>query len=221
MKLILTIIASLMFNASYAAEKYEKNGYPCMSDICLGDDLSALQKIKWEPTKISKFESKEKLLKKIKKTYKGSDEDLAKAAPYISRGFDNEGLKYLQSVKVACEMDAVGGKFTTENGNKTHVVLMLMGPPTKQKWKVTMIKREFEGVVTEAQKKEIKDTLIKRYAKFDPALASKSKTKPKGIMVMVPFGKTSVQFNLIEGLSSDNELKSDPECGGAKKISID
>ncbi len=220
MKIIFMLLMGSTFSfSSLYAENYEKNGYPCMSDVCLGDDLVALQKVKWEPAKIR--DEGRRALKKVKKKYRGSDEDLLKAAPYLSGKFDNEGLKFLQNVKASCQIDAVGGKFITENGNKTNVVIMLMGPPSKQKWKVTMIKREFEGAVTDAQKKEIITTLVKRYEKFTPAAISKSKIKPKAVMLMPPVGKLSVQFTLVEGLSSDNELKSDPECGGNAKVSVD
>ncbi len=221
MKYILLLTISLISAPSFSAEQYEKNGYPCMSNICLGDDLQTLKKVKWEPVKNIKAFARKEDLRKINKTYRGKEEDLAQATPYLKKGFDNSGLDLMQKVKAACDINAVSGKFMTESGNKTHVVVMMMGPPGKQRWQVSMIKREFEGVVTQAQQLEVKNELLKRYAKFDPANAAKAKVKPKGVLVMIPFGKLSAQFNLIHGLSSIDELKSDPLCGGTKKISID
>lgn len=223
MKYILLLTITLFSFRTFSAEQYEKNGYPCMSNICLGDDLESLKKIKWEPAKNLKPIEKMRRddLERLYKAYKGKEEDLNRALPYIKRNFDNVGLDLMKKVKAACTINAVSGKFVTENGNKTHVVVMLMGPPGKQKWTVSMIKREFDGVETNAQRLEIKNSLMKRYSKFDPATAAQAKVKPKGIMMLIPIGKLSVQFNLIQGLSSIDELKSDPLCGGNKKISID
>ena len=79
------------------AQPYEKNGLPCISELCIGDGLPALGNIKWDraksdfsitgkPDYVGSHPSPASAITLIKNDFRG---DLTKAAPYLSyRAFD-------------------------------------------------------------------------------------------------------------------------------------
>lgn len=221
--LILPLIALLLSCESFAAaEVFEKNGYPCMSNICIGDEASSLQSTTWKPVKVRAV-TKDNLPRRIERTYRAKPEILLEAAPYLDDGFDNQGLKAIEKVDASCEMAVVTGSFTTDSGNETHVALMLIPDASlkKQKWVVYSITRKFPKVVSEAQMKETKATLDKRYANFEPSQIQKSKKKPKAVMVFMPLMGAQVQLMMVDKLPTPESLKHHPACGGSQKISVD
>jgi hypothetical protein len=214
MKFKISIICLFISCSSFAAEQYIKNGLPCINNICLGDDLSSLEKISWEAKKIRSKPS----LSKLKKVYRGSDESIQNAALYLDRGFDNEGLKFLKEIKVACQNKSISGKFVTENGNPTVVTVTLMPTknPDQQRWTVTNIARTYPSAISNQQKTEVISQIKERYASI---LDGKNK---KSVMTLIPIGNLAVTFILVEGLVGINEqLIKHPLCGGASKVSID
>ncbi|MES2802474.1 MAG: hypothetical protein V4654_08290 [Bdellovibrionota bacterium] len=214
MKFKTTLLFLFMSCSSFAAEQYIKNSLPCINNICLGDDLSSLEKVSWETKKLRSKPS----LSKIKRIYRGNEVSLQNAAFYLDKGFDNEGLKVLKEVKVACQSQSVSGKFMTENGNPTVVTVALLPTknPSEQRWTVTNISRAYPSAVSNQQKTEVINQLKERYASI---IDGKNK---KSVMTITPIIKLTVTFLLVDGLVGMNEqLIKHPLCGGASKVSID
>jgi hypothetical protein len=105
-RMIRKVICSLvlLIPTTIPAQQYEKNGLPCIPELCIGDGLPELGKIKWDRAK-SDFSITGKpdyvgsqpltatAVTLIKKDYRG---DVTKATPYLSyQASDNNGLALL------------------------------------------------------------------------------------------------------------------------------
>jgi hypothetical protein len=168
-------LAILLSMISAAAEEYVKSGRPCLSDICIGDELSALSKIEWDPVRVP-FTSKaaasyalpdEEMKKITVKFAPASAPAVRNAGSYIaSNAFDNAGISKLAKVSGFCEPVILSGSFTSPGGHKTHVVLNVAtaDSPSVATWRVMSITRTFPAEYTKAQVGELATALKQRYA---------------------------------------------------------
>lgn len=210
-----------------ANSEYRKNGWPCVKEICLGDGLDELRKLKWD--KVSKASTMlvKRSMDELKNNYRGQ---LIASAPYLVSNagdilrFDNQTLSKLDEVIAVCtETPSLSGTFTTQSGNPTTVDIELI--PTQDnnehKWMVVSIKREFPMVSSNIQHEEIRAQLEARYGEFK---------------VVKIFGRTQKRTNaeayyVGDGYSFrlDTQFPSNiserwqlhPACGGKEKINID
>jgi len=225
----------LLLPATSFAQGYQKNDLPCISELCVGDGLPELEKIKWdraksdfsitgEPDYVGSRPLPGSAVNLVKQVYRG---DLTKSAPYLSsQTFDGGALTLLTKVVAACSTQELRGTFTSPNGNPTTVKIALLSDskdPATQRWTVISISRNFPSAITDAQKIDIRKQLDERYGRF-----SVSRGRQHGINAIYsvhddPLQKGRFGFNLSLKIPV-NELEQErkhPACGGQRKVSID
>jgi hypothetical protein len=235
MKFKLFIIALLLMaiHSIGIAQQVEKNGLPCVAEICLGDGLAELAKVQWDRAKNPLSDPKKPLYTSTRKLNKYEIQDLKtrfpgfseQAAPYLNDHiFDAKALVALYHVNAACSWSYLDGTYTTDSGNPTRVRIGLlpnMSDTTKQQWTVTFISREYPTAVTREQQKEVESQLEERYRTFNKGLHI-----PKlgeGTYRKNSIGSFGFNLNLYSGDGGDilNRLKSNPICGGNEKVKLD
>jgi hypothetical protein len=216
------------------AQEFEKNGLPCVAEICLGDGIAELSKVQWDRAK-NPFDKSEKPnytatrkvsereMKFLQSNFRG---DLAQAAPFLyDKMFDSGALSSLPRVTAACEKNELIGTYTTQSGNPTRVGIALtpsQADTSKQRWTVVSIVRTFPAAVSNEQKTQVEAQLAERYHAFGANNRKIKNPKPgEGRFYFIhgsPFG-----FNLLlfRGIEEVNRLKLHPACGGTAKVKID
>lgn len=174
----LTLAVSLLaVHDASLAQSMEKNGLPCVQEICLGDGIAELVKLDWAPA-----QTPYKVNNKVQATaeHKLSDDDLrmlkavfpnaGPSAPYLyEKQFDAAGLKALASVSAACDVNELFGTFGAGGASPTRVGISLAPSPTypnKQAWMVTSILREFPSATDNDVKASLTKQLKFRYTRF-------------------------------------------------------
>ena len=203
--------------------EYVKNGMPCIAEICLGDGLTELKKIKF--IKVDKPYMNKDSFALIEKLYKGN---LKASAPYlyeswgrVVRYFDNKLLSNLSEVIADCGNTAkLYGKFITYTGNPTQIAIELLplsGDNMTQKWTVVEISRQFPKAISNEQKQEISNELEQRYGSFDTLklLGQKAQGNTPSFS-----GGAALRLEL-EVSNLRNRQLSHPACGGSSKVTID
>lgn len=216
------------------AQDLEKDGLPCVAEICVGDGLSELSKIQWDrsknpfsPPNKPIYTSTRKVsdieMRNIRKNFRG---DVTKAAAYIgSNVFDSIALPALAKVTAACTPSDLTGTFTSNGGNPTRVTIALIPRSqdnTKQQWTVVSIARNFPKAVTEVQKAEVETELVKRYFKYGAKNPGIKNAKPGEARFWGNFGSDfGFSLTMFQGLEMRDRLNSHPLCGGTAKVSVD
>lgn len=217
------------------AQSYEKNGLPCITELCIGDGLSELGKIKWDrargafsltgkpdyagshPLIASQVES-------VKQVYRG---DTTQAAPYLSyEAFDEKAVPFLANVTAACRKQELQGTFTSQNGNPTTVKIELLSDKKDvaiQRWTVISISRTFPTAVSGAQKAAIRKQLDERYGRF-----SVNRGIQRGVAAIydihddpLRLGSYGFILSLNTPLNEYEREREHPACGGRQKVSVD
>lgn len=177
--LIATILVWLGTNASYA-QVYNRDGWPCVNELCVGDGVAELVRVKWEKIKPPEY-SKTKM-------YRDAEVATAEAvsrerlegvrAPtaamkvmhfysLVSMQFDAGALAALPDVK-ACSPLSMRGRFYTDSGLRTEVTIRLV--PTsdgkQQDWRVVQILRYWPSNLGKDQRTELESLLSQAYADF-------------------------------------------------------
>lgn len=222
-------------DSNNAGSTSTKTVLPCVAEICIGDGLEKLAKIKWERSR-NMFNVTDKVLytstikisgsgiNLIKMTYRG---DVEKVAPYLSaKEFDSLALPGLASIKAACEQDQLIGHYVTSSGNPTDVGISLqpdLNDSSIQRWTVIFINRKLPSVVTNAQIADAKKQLDERYADFDLAAHPKVRLKNGDGRYMISGSpnNTYFQLSLFHDMENTNRLRMHPLCGGTQKVKLD
>lgn len=241
-KVLLTAVSLLATTHASFAKEYEKNGLPCVAEICIGDGLSELSKVKWDraknsfslrgqsPQYIDTIKLDDFQMKRIQSRYKG---DIGQPAPFLSMSqFDNGSLSALARVTASCESGGfvsagLKGTYITQSGNATEVEVALIptnSDVTKQLWTVVSITRKFPAAISKEQITEVKTELKQRYSVF-------SEEHRKYKMPKLGEGQFNIHesigmpfymaLRLYRGNDEDNRLKLHPACGGNVKIKVD
>jgi hypothetical protein len=217
------------------AQSYEKNGLPCITELCIGDGLQELSKIKWDRAK-SAFSLPGKPdyagsrplgaaeITSVKQVYRG---DVSKVVPYLSyESFDAKAIPLLASITAACGRKELQGIFTTESGNPTTVKITLLTDKNDvaiQRWTVTSISRSFPAAVSAAQQADIRKQLDERYGRFSFSRGRQSGVNATyGIHEANPAlgGKYGFSLLLNPVPNVYERYLQHPACGGQRKISI-
>jgi hypothetical protein len=153
-----------------------KDGLPCLSGICLGDDVRALGPIKWEEMRLTKNQvppRAQKLtpleLDRAKSAIAPQPEATVRAiGPYLLAGaFDAYAIEQLKKVPAVCWHTNLDGIFFSESGYQTFVRITPRAVDARtQVLEVTLIKRVFTGVDTSSQQEALSADLEKRYGAF-------------------------------------------------------
>jgi hypothetical protein len=236
-KLLAVVFPLLAYAHSSMAQVYEKSGLPCVAEICIGDGLSELAKVKWDrATETFSFGNQSKKyidtirldsssLKSVQSKYKG---DIGKIAQFLNEGvFDNGAVSGLSNVTAQCGRDLIDrglkGTYTTESGNPTAVYAALMPDKldaSKQVWNVISIERRFPAAVSNEQISGIKTQLKERYTKFPDDFNAKKGGAAVSVResLGIPF---YLSLRLNGGNDISNRLMLHPLCGGSTKVKID
>ena len=236
-KLLAVVLPLLAYAHISMAQDYEKSGLPCVAEICIGDGLSELAKVRWDRATetfslgnqskkyIDTIRLDSSSLKIVQSKYKG---DIGKIAQFLSEGvFDNVALSGLFNVTAQCGRDLIDrglkGTYTTDSGNTTTVYAALMPDKldtSKQVWNVISIERRFPAAVSNEQISSIKTQLKERYTKFPDDFNVK-----KGGAAVSVRESLGIPFYLSLRLNSGNDISNrlmlHPMCGGSNKVKID
>lgn len=212
--------------------EYKKNGMPCIAELCLGDGIPELRKVKWDravyygstkerPSYVSDGLLNKNVLqgnlKLVRPLYRG---ELESVASYLwEKKFDDLFLTRAHTVVASCNRSAhLIGTFTSKSGNPTQVAIRLapIGNTTeKQEWVVSQISRTFPQALSGQQANEIAIELQRRYAGF----TGFSNAKYGDAGVDADGHRLMLMFK--DGSDIDERLKLHPECGGSNKVNVD
>lgn len=230
MKLMPTSVFALLTFLIFVTEPavagdYEKNGLPCVKEICLGDGIEQLKTIRWKQAvlegrwtgRIYGGMSRDA----VPRVYKG---DTSKVVKYLTQGyFDSNALVNLGAIKVNCgSSQDLLGTYTSKDGNETEVYIALLPDPVgeslEQNWRVIGIERKFKPAITKQQKKELTDAIEERYG--DLIRSSYQGKAPAKIEYSEP-GAYLKMRDARTGLSLSERMREHPECGNNHSIKVD
>lgn len=173
------ILVWLGTTASYA-NPYNRNGWPCVNELCVGDGVVDLARVKWERIKPPEY-SKTKM---FRDTEIATAEAVSRlhlqdvrapvAAMKVMRNyamasmrFDAGALSALPDVR-ACGPLSMRGRFYTDSGLRTEVTIQLVPTPDgkQQDWRVVEILRYWPSDLGTDQKAELESLLSRAYADF-------------------------------------------------------
>ena len=217
------------------AQSYEKKGLPCIAELCIGDGLEELGKIKWDraksafslmgkPDYVGSRPLQASDITTLKQIYRG---DVSKATSYLSyEAFDTKAISLLANITAACGRKELQGAYTSESGNPTTVKIALLTDKNDvaiQRWTVTSISRSFPAAVSAAQQADIRKQLDERYGRFSfsrgrqPGVDATYDIRPADPVMGGKYGF----FLLLNQRPNDYErYLQHPVCGGNQKISI-
>lgn len=214
---------------------FEKNALPCIAELCIGDGLPEIAKIKWDraavpgvviggkPAYITNRPLDQYQTKELNQLYRGK---VMPAGNYLAGGaFDEKAAPLLQGVTAACRYKDLWGNFTTKSGNPTLVKIALVPSdpkdPASQRWTVVLISQKFPAVKSDVQRADATKQLKERYAKF----SNPQRNGPRGRFETTyePFGSSGFGFYLarVPPARELDILDKHPACGGNEKVSID
>ncbi|WP_188709312.1 hypothetical protein [Polaromonas eurypsychrophila] len=187
------------------AQPVIKDGFPCVSELCVGDGLQELRGIKWKSVKDQGRNFSASELDDVRKSLRGSIS--AAAATAIAKGvFDGSTLDALSGITGSCKSERayVQGSFTSNAGSLTDVTLVLLSANGTQRWTVAHIRR-FIDVPNGEAAKELSRQLEERYAGFDRPSQRTPKTRGSfqvkyggGTYISYDLDYTSAEFNSFE-----------------------
>jgi hypothetical protein len=206
------------------AQALEKNGLPCVAEVCLGDGLEALAGIAWEPA-LSPRGSAARPLKVRDRTLETPDRAFlqrvfrgvppAAALWLADRRFDREGLPTLAGVQAACAENWLEGRFLSGGGNPTTVTIQRVPDgPGGQRWAVTRITRHIAGAATSEQRSAAEATLKERYAAFDITRRPRIEASQRAMFQLVTATQWGFKLSLPTDPRQAEQLRSHAACGG-------
>lgn len=200
--------------------EFVKNGMPCLNGICIGDEISSLSKIKWNPS-VSKYRKATnlELQERMKNFAPGANDNstIEAANHYFFYSFDNDGIPKLAKLKGYCTPLRTFGIFKSDSGFETTVTAFVIPViyPAIPKLRVVMIKRTYPEVYTAAQISELTSQFKQRYA----SVQDESKQRNSIADASWLFSGRKLELKGF-GLSSgkDDQFKQYPGCGKTLKI---
>ena len=165
-------------NQSATKFEYKKNGLPCVQNLCIGDGLDELKRIKWDDQneRISNYGKTWSKKAANMKFYRG-EPDLGLAKVYLDASiFDSNALPVLAKVTAVCEStgDSLEGSYIADSGNKLYVMIAMkpnLSNKSIQHWTVIRINSDrLDGNLSDGQVAEVKGTLDNRYEEFKATL---------------------------------------------------
>lgn len=226
-----------------ANNEYSKNGLPCVAEICIGDGLNELAKIKWDkaqestygmtkgPVYTSSIKPTTLEIQTLSKIWKGNIAPVAKYLPQVSvlpGKLDGDSVKSLSAITATCSQVGLVGSFISSGGNLTSVAIRLKSWDkdfSNQNWTVVGITRFFQTAISDTQKNELQKQLDQRYKSFIYPFETSVKVGLGSYeMTLAPLGG-HVAYALVLGRnveSNDRErLARHPYCGGSEKVNLD
>lgn len=188
-----TMLVWLGISTSHA-QPYNRNGWPCVNEICVGDGLAELARVKWEKIKPREY-SKSKVFRdseiatgeavsRLHLVDVRAPAAAMKVMHFYSLAamrFDAGVLAALPDVR-ACGPLAMFATFYTDSGLRTEVTIQLIPTPDgqQQDWRVVKILRYWPSDLGKDQRAELESLLSKAYADF----LNRSVTTPTSVDVL-------------------------------------
>ena len=219
----------LIGSAGVSAAEYEKNGFPCVNDLCIGDGLAELSALKFTPVVFSpkgqldgSASFDDLTPDAVKYNYRGDYSKVMKNL--MKRRFDLTTLKALPHITASCSITGpIGlvGTYVSKDGNKTKVTIGL-GPDmsttsSEQSWRVIKIARTYPRPSSVNQEKEINAALEARY--HDMVL--KNPNRPDGKRVFYTHAANTLEFDLSFPNNAGDRMIANPQCSDGKSVKLD
>ncbi len=235
-KYIFACIYAAVLSFSANAEDSIRNGNPCLSGICIGDEISTLAEsgIKWQPPQQMGVGGKTIPLKinyaDLKDVLQNFSSTAATAvtaaAPYLKwNAFDSQGIVKLAKVTGFCRRGlGVVGTFISESGHKTFVTANVVPgtDPSNQYIRVTLIERTFPREYTRDQLNELSKQLAERYTGIKKVssrmLAYSAGALPSWAFSVSFETKLSLMAPSDDFMKINDQLRQYPGCGKSLKI---
>lgn len=224
-KLIALSVSLLFLMPAQATEtgSLEKKGLPCVEEICLGDSIPELSKIKWLPAENPVKMTNKPLLTSARQLNDGdmmmlraTFPDPSQAGPYFhNRQFDQGALPGLQRTRAACETNELFGTYVSPNGTTTKVGVSLLpaADTSHHAWTVTTISREFPGNPTNQERSLVNEELKKRYYKFGASNPSAGRSKPgDGLFFANGMNRAGFALSVVRSEDEGRRMKMHPAC---------
>lgn len=229
LKAIAIALPLLALQPSGFAQALEKNGLPCVTEICLGDGLAELAKIQWTPAHTSfKINNKvqataeRKLSDDDLRVLKANYPTLGDAAPFVyEKQFDTSALPTLSKVTAACDVNELFGTFGSSSApTKVGISLMpVAADPTRHAWTVTSIVREFPSASNIEQKADLTLLLKRSYAKFGAGSRELPPAKPgEGRFFLGGMANFGFGLSLVRAADEGERMKTHATCTAADKV---
>ncbi len=228
LKALALALPLLAMSPASFADTLEKNGLPCLLELCLGDGLPELAKIQWTPAQTSfkinnkvQHTSERKLSEDDLKALKAIYPNAGEAAPFLyEKQFDTSALAALGQVTSACDVNEMFGVFGTNTGAPTKVGISLMPSKTDRKaqaWVVTSIVREFPSATSIEQKANVTTLLKRRYGKYGAGSKELPPAQPgEGRFFLGGMANFGFGLSLVRATDEGTRMKTHPSCGADK-----
>lgn len=222
-KIIAVALTLVSAHAGSMGQPLEKNGLPCVAELCIGDGITELSKIQWAPAHASykvnnkvQLTSEKKLtdddLRVLKSTYPVAGE----AAPFLhERIFDASALPVLARVVAACQTNELTGLYGSNGDTPTRVGISLTpaaNDPSRQAWTVTTITREFPSAVSNEDRAAITKLLTARYGKFGAGMRTVPDRPGEGRFFPSGMAKFGFGLSLSRGADESTRMMMHPSC---------
>jgi hypothetical protein len=179
--------------------EFSKGGQPCLSGICIGDDITKVNGVAWSassPTSKNKRDPSSQELSQVKAQFLAPEATQRKiATAMVSNHFDASAIA----------VSAQGG------------------PPV---FRVSRIRRVYMGLKSQQQIDALTESLKKGYAQIMSAhsFAYSKQSQYPSVSISSPAGTGAHWLVLAEApqptWDRQEVLRKDPQCGGAKPIAI-
>lgn len=232
---------ALLASCTCSSQALEKDGMPCVKELCLGDGLQELQKLNWEPARrfpegfspadgisIASRRASNSDLAEMLKNFKGPAAAIRAASAYLpidyrTGHFDAAVLPLLAQIEAACIPYALKGRYTPAGGLPTVVSIALFASAdaASQSWRVYEIQRYFPKNLTVDQVAQVNGQVEGSYKQWIDG-----KRHVYIIKARPPFAGSEVSFSLSStGMGDSLSLYRDqsmrhPLCGGTQKFQI-
>jgi hypothetical protein len=211
------ILAASMLSISALVQGagYERNGLPCVDELCIGDGISEISKVTWDSSKNPKRKLYDGEKRLAATTFKGNIEGVIQFL--IDQKFDATAISGLSQVTAACVPHKLIGTYTTTNGISTQVSISLIPDiedASSQKWTVISIVQSFPTTISKEQKDKLVTQLANRYKTFD--ILQTTDARPGEGRYAKNFGiKSDFGFNLMlfRGSEEGRRMKMHSACG--------
>jgi hypothetical protein len=217
--------------------EFIKNGYPCLSGVCIGDDITQIKGVNWETInpilKSSLRSASDSEVADLRKKLIAPDSSLRQIASALSSNiFSANAIAALGGVEMACAPFGTFGMtntayFKSQSGQITKVVFEPAAKENqpKQVFRVTTIFRNYVDAVTEKQKDDLREALEKSYY---PVISTYNLAYSK----QGAFSSVKIQRAMQKGLdifltepsnvqlNRQDLLLQNTQCGGSKVIPV-
>lgn len=234
LKCFTLFLYAAVFSAAAMANDNVRDGHPCLSGICIGDEISTLGGIKWQTAlysgkPITSLKMNNVAVKELLVNFAPSAATaVAAAAPYLLFNvFDGQAIPKLAKVKGFCKNTmspfGISGNFISDSGHNTEVVINVVpgADPSNQSLRVTYIKRVFPSEYTREQINELSKQLEERYqgAKKISGMGGATLTEPTWEFdIYARKLELNAPGNSYNNGKTNDQLKKYPGCEKSLKI---